>query len=55
MKELKDCFFLAYGNTAGDDQVSIYFFKKNFFSRVKIENYDIEIDGQNFYDQPINL
>ena len=54
MKELKDCFFLAYGNTAGDDQVSIYFFKKYFFSRVKNENYDIEIDGKNFYDQPIN-
>ena len=54
MKELKDCFFLAYGNTAGDDQVSIDFFKKHFFPRVKIENYDIEIDGKNFYDQPIN-
>ena len=29
-------------------------FQKNFFSRVKIENYNIEIDGRNFYDQPIN-
>ena len=28
--------------------------KKNFFSRVKIENYNIEIDGRNFYDQSIN-
>ena len=54
MKELKDCFFLAYGNTAGDDQVFIDFFKKYFFPRVKIENYDIEIDGKIFYDQPIN-
>ena len=25
-----------------------------FFLRVKIENYKIEIDGKNFYDQPIN-
>ena len=29
-------------------------FQKKFFSRVKIENYNIEIDGRNFYDQPIN-
>ena len=25
-----------------------------FLPRVKIENYNIEIDGRNFYDQPIN-
>ena len=25
-----------------------------FFPRVKIENYNIEVDGRNFYDQPIN-
>ena len=29
-------------------------FKKYFLSRVKAENYNIEIDGRNFYDQPIN-
>ena len=28
--------------------------KKYFLPRVKIENYIIEIDGRNFYDQPIN-
>ena len=28
--------------------------KNIFFPRVKIENYNIEIDGRNFYDQPIN-
>ena len=28
--------------------------KKYFLPRVKIENYNIEIDGRNFYDQPIN-
>ena len=28
--------------------------EKKFFSRVKIENYNIEIDGRNFYDQSIN-
>ena len=47
-------FVLAYNNKAGDDQVSIGSFKKYFLPRVKIENYNIEIDGRNLYDQPIN-
>ena len=28
--------------------------KNNFFQEFKIENCNIEIDGRNFYDQPIN-
>ena len=51
---VKRLFVLAYDNTAGDNQVSIDSFKKYFLPRVKIENYNIEIDGRNFYDQPIN-
>ena len=51
---VKSLFTLAYDNTAGNDQVSIDSFKKYFLPRVKIENYNIEIDGRNFYDQPIN-
>ena len=47
-------FLLVYDNTAGNDQISIDSFKKYFLPRVKIENYNIEIDGKNFYDQPIN-
>ena len=47
-------FVLVYDNTAGNDQVSIDSFKKYFLPRVKIENCNIEIDGKNFYDQPIN-
>ena len=47
-------FVLAYNNTTGDNQVSIDSFKKNFLPRVKIENYNIKIDGRNFYDQLIN-
>ena len=48
-------FVLAYNNSAGDDgQVSVDSFKKYFLPSVKIENYKIEIDGRNFYDQPIN-
>ena len=50
----KRLFVLAYGSTAGNDQVSVYSFKKYFLPRVKIENYNIEIDGRNFYDQSIN-
>ena len=52
---VKRLFFLAYNNSAGGDgQVSLDSFKKYFLPRVKIENYNIEIDGRNFYDQPIN-
>ena len=46
---VKRLFVLAYNN-----KVSIDSFKKYFFPRVKIENYNIEIDGNNFNDQPIN-
>ena len=48
----KRLFVLAYDNTDGNDKVSIDSFKKYFFPRVKIESYNIEIDGRNFYDQP---
>ena len=51
---VKRLFVLAYNNTAGDNQVSVDSYKKYFLPRVKIENYNIEIDGRNFYDQPIN-
>ena len=47
-------FVPAYDNTAGNNQVSVDSFKKHFFPWVKIENYNIEINGINFYDQPIN-
>ena len=51
---VKRLFVLAYYNTEGNNQVSINSFKKYFVPRVKIENYNIEIDGRNFYDQSIN-
>ena len=51
---VKRLFVLAYNNTAGNDQVSVHSYKKYFLPRVKIDNYNIEIDGRNFYDQPIN-
>ena len=50
----KRLFVLTYNNTVGDDQVSIDSFKKYFLPRAKIENYNIEIDGRDFYGQPVN-
>ena len=44
---------LGYNNTAGNDQVSVDSYKKYFLPRVKVDNYNIEIDDRNFYDQPI--
>ena len=51
---VKRLFVLAYNNTAGNNQVSVDSYKKYFLPKIKIDNYNIEIDGRNFYDQPIN-
>ena len=51
---VKRLFVLAYKNKEGDNQVSIDSYKKYFLPRIKIENYNIEIDDRNFYDRPIN-
>ena len=51
---IKRLFVLAYDNTEGGDQVSIESFNKYFLPRFKIETHNIEIDGRNFYGQPIN-
>ena len=51
---VKRLFVLAYNNTAGNNHVSVDSYKKYFLPRVKVDNYNIEIDGRNFYDQPIN-
>ena len=50
---VKRLFVLGYGN-AGDDLVTADSHRKYFLPRIKIENYNIKIDGKNFYDQPIN-
>ena len=47
----KRLFALAYNNTDSDNKVSIKSFEKYFLPTVKIENYIIETDGRNFYDQ----
>ena len=52
---VKRLFVLAYNNNKeGDKKVFVDSYKKYFLSRNKIENYNIEIDGRNFYDQAIN-
>ena len=51
---VKRLFVLAYNNTAGNNQVSVDSYEKYFLPRVKVDNYNVEIDGRNFYDQPIN-
>ena len=51
---VKRLFLLAYNNTAANNQVSVDSFKKYSLPRVKIGNYNIEIDGRNFYDHPFN-
>ena len=53
-QRVKRLFALAYNNREGDNKVSIDSCKKYFLRRVKLENYNIEIDGKIFYDQPIN-
>ena len=50
---VKRLFILAYDNT-GANPVTAESYRKYFLPRIKIKNYNIEIDGRNFYDQPIN-
>ena len=46
---VKRSFILAYGN-AGNDLATANSHRKYFLPRIKIENYNIEIGGRNFYD-----
>ena len=48
-------FVLAFDNTNnGDNKVERDSHRKYFLQRVDITNYNVLIDGRNFYDQPIN-
>ena len=47
-------FVLAYRDRGGANRVTADSHIGYFLPRVKIENYNIEIDGRNVYDQPIN-
>ena len=50
---VKRLFILAYDNT-GNNPFTANSHRKYFLPRIRIKNYNIEIDGRNFYDQPIN-
>ena len=45
-------FVLVYAH--GDNITNENSYRKYFLPRLKIKNYNIEIDGRNFYDQSIN-
>ena len=47
-------FVLAYIDRGGTNRVTADSLRRYFLPRVKIENYNIEIDGRKFYDQPSN-
>ena len=51
---VKKLFALAYKDHGGANTVTVDSHRRYFLPRVKIENYNIEIDGRNVYDQPIN-
>ena len=51
---VKRLFVFAYRDPGGAYRVTADSHRRYFLPRVKIENYNIEIDGRNFYDQPIN-
>ena len=51
---VKRLFVLAYRDQGGANRVTADFHRRHFLPRVKIQKYSIEIDGINFYDQPIN-
>ena len=39
-------FILVYDNTAGNNQVSVDSYKEYFLPRIKINNYNIEIESR---------
>ena len=50
-QDVKRLFVLAYDNS---NEIMPNSHKRYFLPRLKIKNYNIEIYGRNFYDQPIN-
>ena len=51
---VKRLFALAYRDRGGANRVTADSHRRYFLSRVKMENYNIEIEGKKFYDQSIN-
>ena len=53
-QRVKRLFVIAYRDRGGTNIVTADSHRRYFFRRVKIENYNIDIDRINFYDKPIN-
>ena len=55
-QDVKRLFLLTYAITAdaANNQAGIKDNREYFLPRGKIENYNVLIDGRNFYDQPIS-
>ena len=51
---IRRLFVLAFDNTNTGNKVERNSHTKYFLPRVNITNYNVLIDGRNFYDQPIN-
>ena len=52
---VKRLFVIVFDNTTnGDKKVERNSYRRYFFPRVNITNYNVLIDGRNFYDQTIN-
>ena len=51
---VKRLFVLAYRDPGGANRVKADSHRRSFLPRVKMENYNIETDGRNFYDHSIN-
>ena len=51
---VKWLFVLAYRKRGGANRVTADSHRRYFLPRVKIENYNIDIDERKFYDQQIN-
>ena len=47
-------FVLAFDNTDGNKKIERDSHRKYFLPRVNINNYNVLVDGRNFYDLPIN-
>ena len=51
---VKRLFVFNYRDRGGANRITAGSHRRYFLPRFKIENYNIEINGRNFYDQPIN-
>ena len=51
---VKRLFHLAYRDCGDANRVKAVSHRRYFLPRVKVEYYNTEIDGRNFYDQPVN-